>query len=290
MRKISGDNWRGSKAKKIILFGMSGLGKTHISNMLRETKDWYHYSVDYRIGTRYLGEAIDDNLKAEAMKVPVLREQLLSDSIFIKSNISFNNLAPVSYFLGKPGNEAHGGLSIETYKDRQNAFRNAEISALLDTGHFVDRAQNLYDYPHFICDTGGSICEWVDAHDPHDPILKALSDQALLVWIKGSEDHTEELVRRFDRAPKPMAYQPEFLDAIWSEYLREKGVSSAQVNPDDFIRYTYARALAHRQPRYQAMADNWGITVRAEDVAKAQTPEAFEAVIARALDQAVTRH
>ncbi|SEK83349.1 ATPase [Pacificibacter marinus] len=290
MRKISGDNWLGSKAKKIILFGMSGLGKTHISNMLRETKDWYHYSVDYRIGTRYLGEAIDDNLKAEAMKVPVLREQLLSDSIFIKSNISFNNLAPVSYFLGKPGNEALGGLSIETYKDRQNAFRDAEISALLDTGHFVDRAQNLYDYPNFICDTGGSICEWVDAHDPHDPILKALSDQALLVWIKGSEDHTEELVRRFDRAPKPMAYQPEFLDAIWSEYLREKGVSSAEVNPNDFIRYTYARALAHRQPRYQAMADNWGITVRAKDIAKAQTPEAFDAVIAHALDQAVTRH
>lgn len=288
MRRISGNNWQDSKAKRIILFGMSGLGKTYISNMLRDTRDWYHYSIDYRIGTRYLGEAIDDNLKAEAMKVPVLREQLLSDSIFIKSNISFNNLAPVSYFLGKPGNEDLGGLTIETYKARQDAFKAAEISALWDTGHFIDRAQTLYDYPHFICDTGGSICEWVDANDPNDPILKALSEQALLVWIKGSEDHTEELVRRFDRAPKPMAYQPEFLDAIWSEYLQEKNVSSAGVNPDEFIRYTYARALAHRQPRYQAMADNWGITVSAEDVAKAQTPDAFCDVIARALDQTDT--
>ncbi|RPE71376.1 hypothetical protein EDD53_0494 [Pacificibacter maritimus] len=283
MSKTAGQAWAENSQKKIILFGMSGLGKTHVSNMLRDTGDWYHYSVDYRIATRHLGEAIDDNLKAEAMKVPVLREQLLSDSIFIKSNVSFNNLAPVSHFLGKPGDPDKGGLPIEEYKARQNQFRAAEIAALMDTEHFIDRAQSLYNYPHFICDTGGSICEWVDADDPNDPILTPLSQQALLVWIKGSDEHTEELVRRFDRAPKPMAYQPAFLDAIWDEYLVEKSISPDAVNPDDFIRYTYARALAHRQPRYQAMADKWGVTIRAEDVAKATTPQAFCDVISQAL-------
>ena len=30
---------------------MSGLGKTYISNLLREDGDWFHYSIDYRIGT-----------------------------------------------------------------------------------------------------------------------------------------------------------------------------------------------------------------------------------------------
>ena len=94
----------------------------------------------------------------------------------------------------------------------------------------------------------------------------------------------EELIRRFDRAPKPMAYQPEFLAAIWDEYLAEKRVGEAEVNPDDFIRYTYARALAHRQPRYAAMAENWGVTVSAEDVAAAKTPEGFDALIGAALD------
>ena len=34
---------------------------------------WFHYSVDYRIGTRYMGEYIADNFKREAMKVPLLR-------------------------------------------------------------------------------------------------------------------------------------------------------------------------------------------------------------------------
>lgn len=281
----SGAAWQASAEKRLILFGMSGLGKTVISNMLRDTRAWYHYSVDYRIGTRYLGEAIDDNLKKVAMREPFLRDQFLTNSIYIKSNITFGNLAPVSYFLGKPGSEALGGIPMAEFQRRQKLFREAEEAALMDTGHFITRAQSLYGYPHFVCDTGGSICEWVDPENPEDPILKALSEDALLVWLKGSEAHTEELIRRFDKAPKPMSYQPEFLAAIWDEYLTEKGVTEDKVNPDDFIRYTYARALAHRQPRYEAMAKNWGITLDYEDVKQITGPEDFSALIATALDK-----
>lgn len=284
MHYTSGDDWRDCTAKRVILFGMSGLGKTHISNMLRDTGAWYHYSIDYRIATRYLGEAIDDNLKREAMKSPFLREQLRSDSIFIKSNVSFNNLAPVSHYLGKPGDPDKGGVPIEEYRRRQAQFRDAEIAALHDTANFIARAEDLYGYPHFVGDTGGSICEWVDPADPNDPILSALSKDAALVWIEGSDAHTQELIRRFDRAPKPMAYQPEFLDETWAEYLAAHNVAAQNVDPDDFIRYSYGRALAHRQPRYRAMADNWGVRVAAEDIAQATTPDAFNALIGRALD------
>lgn len=285
MKYKNSDEWRACDAKRIILFGMSGLGKTFISNMMRDTGDWYHYSVDYRIGTRYLGEEIDDNLKRAAMRDPFLREQLMSDSIYIKSNISFENLAPVASYLGKPGDVDKVGLGIEEYKNRQSKFKSAEISALLDTPNFIKRSDELYGYPHFICDTGGSICEWVDAEDPDDEILKALSADAILVWIKGSETHTEELIRRFDKAPKPMAYQPEFLDRIWPAYLTEKAVSAENVDPDDFIRYAYGRALAHRQPRYAAMAENWGVTIDAEDVMQAKTPDSFLDLIGLALDK-----
>jgi hypothetical protein len=284
MKYKTGAEWQGCANKRLILFGMSGLGKTVISNMLRDTGEWYHYSVDYRIGTRYLGEAIDDNLKKVAMREPFLREQFLSDSIYIKANLTFDNLAPVSYFLGKPGSEALGGIPMAEFRRRQKLFREAEEAALLDTHHFIERAQSLYGYPHFVCDTGGSICEWVDPENPEDPILRALSDDALLVWIKGSEAHTGELIRRFDKAPKPMAYQPEFLSAIWEEYLTEKNLKEDAVNPDDFIRYTYARALAHRQPRYEAMADTWGITLDYEDVKRIKGPDDFMALIATALD------
>ena len=113
------DTWRNAPEKRILLFGMSGLGKTHISNMLRASGSWFHYSVDYRIGTRYMGEFISDNLKREAMKSPLLRELLMTDSVQVKSNITFNDLSPLSTYLGKPGDPAKGGVPWEDYLVRQ---------------------------------------------------------------------------------------------------------------------------------------------------------------------------
>ncbi|QAX29497.1 ATPase [Leisingera sp. NJS204] len=284
MLYTSAQDWRDAPNKRVLFFGMSGLGKTYVSNILRGAGSWFHYSVDYRIGTRYMGEYIADNAKAEAMKVPFLRDLLLSDSIFIGSNITFENLTPVASYLGKPGDKAKGGLPIGEYKRRQEQFRVAEIRALLDTEYFAGRAGQLYGYPNFICDTGGSICEWVDANDPNDQVLTELGKHTLMVWIKGSDAHTAELVRRFDRAPKPMSYQPEFLDRAWQEYLQQHGVAEGDVDPDAFIRWTYAQALAHRQPRYQAMADNWGVTVTADQISAVKDEAGFEDLIASALE------
>ena len=281
----SAAEWLEAPRKRLLFFGMSGLGKTHLATLLRDHGDWFHYSIDYRIGTRYMGEYIADNAKAEAMKVPFLRDLLLSDSIYIGSNITFHNLTPVSSYLGKPGNPARGGLAYAEYTRRQAQFRQAEIHALLDTGYFIERAEALYGYPHFVCDTGGSICEWVDPENPEDPVLKALSQTTLMVWIKGDEAHTAELIRRFDRAPKPMSYQAEFLDRVWNEYLSQNNLSEDEVDPDAFIRWTYAQALAHRQPRYAAMARNWGLTVTADEVAAVRTASDVDALIARALER-----
>jgi hypothetical protein len=267
-----------------MLFGMSGLGKTTLSNMLREAGDWFHYSVDYRIGTRYMGEYISDNFKREAMKVPLLRELLMSDSVFITSNITFDNLAPLSTYLGKPGNAAKGGLPFGEYQRRQAQHGQAEVAAMLDTTRFIDRAQDLYGYNHFVCDTSGSICEVVDADNPADPVMAEVSAHLLPVWIKGSEAHRAELCRRFDRAPKPMFYRPEFLLTVWADYLAESGLTADKADPDAFLRFGYARLLESRQPRYAAMA-RWGVTVTAKEVAEARTPAAFDALIAHALDR-----
>ena len=278
--------WLEASRKHVLLFGMSGLGKTHLSNMLRASGGWFHYSVDYRIGTRYMGEYIADNAKREAMKNPFLRELLMSDSIYIGSNISFDNLTPVSTYLGKPGNPALGGLAMAQYRARQEQFRLGEIAALHDTGHFIDRAEDIYGYRNFICDTGGSICEWIDPDAGlDDPLLAALHARCLLVWIEGSEAHTQELIRRFDRAPKPMAYQPAFLEATWQEYLCETNKMEDEVDPDDFIRYAYGRALAHRQPLYRAMARH-GVRITAEEVAGVKDSDDFAELIATALARA----
>jgi len=277
------NEWQTAPHKRVALFGMSGLGKTHVANTLRRDGHWFHYNVDYRIGTRYMGEFIVDNFKREAMKNVFLAELLRTDSIDISSNISFDNLAPLSTYLGKPGNPDLGGLAFEDYMHRQSQHRIAEINALSDTGYFINRAQTLYNYDNFICDTGGSICEVVDPDNENDPVLRHLSDKLLLVWIKGSDAHAEQLIKRFNAAPKPMYYPPEIMQDMWARYLVEKGKTEADVDPDEFIRWGYSEALQHRQPRYAAMADNWGVTVSAEDVAQIKTPDDFEAMIAQAI-------
>jgi hypothetical protein len=285
----TGAEFRAARDKRVLLFGMSGLGKTHLSNLLRDAPatqggGWFHYSVDYRIGTRYMGEYIADNFKREAMKVPLLRELLMTDSVYIASNITFNNLAPLSTYLGKPGDPVRGGVPFAEYCKRQAQHREAEIAALLDTPRFIERARDIYGYANFVCDSGGSICEVVNPTDRNDPVMKALSDNLLLVWIKGSDAHRDELIRRFDRAPKPMYYQPDFLEQVWAEYLAQEDLPADRVDPDTFLRFGYARILNHRQPRYAAMAD-WGVTVTAEEVAGVRDAGGFMDLIAAAIDR-----
>ncbi|MEM1360383.1 MAG: ATPase [Pseudomonadota bacterium] len=276
--------WREDPRKNVLLFGMSGLGKTYLASMLRETRAWFHYSIDYRIGTRYMGEHIVDNFKHEAMLNPFLAELLLTDSIYIASNLTFHNLAPLSTYLGKPGDAAKGGLGFEDYLRRQEQHRAGEIAALNDMGRFIDRARTLYGYPHFVCDTGGSLCEVVDPWDPNDKLLTYLAQNSLMVWIKGDAAHSAELIQRFDADPKPMYYEPEFLHRTWRAFLEKTGAAPDQVDPNAFIRWAYTRALDHRQPRYEAIARQWGLAISADAFQGVQNAEAFTEVIAQALE------
>jgi hypothetical protein len=124
----------------------------------------------------------------------------------------------------------------------------------------------------------------VDPADPNDPVLSCLSQSALMVWIEGSDAHTDELIKRFDRAPKPMCYQASFLDAKWAAYLAQNGVAAHDVDPDNFVRWTYAQAMAHRQPLYRGMA-KWGVKVTADEVAAVTSPDQFDVMIANALER-----
>ena len=280
----SGAEYTSAPRRAVALFGMSGLGKTSIARMLRRQGGWFHYSVDYRIGTRYMGEHIADNFKRAAMQVPFLRELLLTDSVHISSNLTFENLAPLSTYLGKPGDPAKGGIPFEEYVRRQRQHRDAELKAMLDTVHFMGRAEDLYGYSSFLCDTSGSICEVVDPENRDDPVLSVLSRHLLFVQIRGTEADAEELARRFDRDPKPMYYPESFLRETWAAYRQAHNVAEDRVDPDDFIRWGFRRLLSHRLPRYDAIARNWGVAVPSEAVAQVKTPEEFDRLIAGALD------
>jgi hypothetical protein len=284
MRFPSGHAFRAQPAHAVTFFGMSGVGKTTLAGLLQR-HDWFQYSVDYRIGTRYMGEHIVDNFKREAMKVPFLRQLLRSDSIYIRSNISFENLSPLSTYLGKPGSAAGGGIPFEEYRRRQAQHRQAEIRALLDVPEFIERAKDIYGYTHFVCDSGGSLCEVVDPNDPQDPVLQCLAGHTMLVYIRGSAAHTRMLVERFRRHPKPMYYNPAFLDAKWEEYKALRQVSHDDaVDPDDFAVWGFEQLLAHRVPLYEAIAARYGYVIDMEDVPGVTSEEELLALLARTID------
>ncbi len=279
-------DWLEAPHRRVSLFGMSGLGKTRIAAMLREEAEWFHYSVDFRIGTRYMGEHIVDNFKREAMRNPFLRELLRSDSIYIASNITFHNLSPLSTYLGKPGDPDRGGIPFDDYIHRQRQHRAAEIAATRDAVLFLGKAEDLYGYEHFVCDTSGSLCEVADPDDPADPVMTDLAGATLPVWIRGTEEHLDALAARFDRAPKPMYYSEPFLTRLWTDYCATNGIRPDEVDPDAFIRHGFRALMAHRLPRYQAMAARWGVTVEAAEVAALRDPQDFEDLVAAALGRA----
>ena len=281
----SGNGWRYASEKRVLLFGMSGVGKTHLARILRSSGTWFHYSVDYRIGTRYMGEHIVDNFTREAMKNPFLANLLKSDSIDITSNISFTNLEPLSTFLSKPGNSNNGGISFNEYRRRQDLHRHGERSSLLDTLYFINRAKGLYNYDNFVCDTGGSICEVINPFDKSDNIMTQLADHLLPVWIKGSNDHIDRLLARFNKAPKPMYYNPDFLMKHWQAYCTTKNIVESEIDPDDFMRWLYFLAIKDREPRYKAMAENWGISISTDKLQNIENETDFVNLIAESLDR-----
>ena len=275
--------WNSASNKSILLFGMSGLGKTFLSNLLRKEGNWFHYSIDYRIGARYMGDHIVDNVKSEAMSNPFLANLLKTDSIYIRSNITFDNLAPLSTYLAQPGNPSNGGLNYNEYVKRQNQHLEAEKAALFDTTEFIEKSRNLYNYSNFVCDSSGSICEVVDVNNPNDTILKTLSKNLLMVWIEGDEDHSEKLIARFRKNPKPMYYNNNLLKICWEEFKKRHSLTDQEVEPNEFSIYAYTRAIKSRQPKYEAISKKWGISIKADQVSDIKTNSDFNEVIAQAL-------
>lgn len=280
----SADQFAEAPSRAVTLFGMSGVGKTRLAALLR-TQRWFHYSADYRIGTRYMGEMIVDNFKREAMKVPFLSGLLRSDSIYISSNITFDNLQPLSTYLGTPGAPSKGGLPFAEYQIRQEQHRIAEIAAIKDVPMFIARAKELYGYSDFVADTGGSLIEVIDTDNPDDETIQTLRNNTALLYIQGTAQDAAELVARFKSAPKPMYYPPAFLVTKWAEFKQLNGVKNdADVDPQEFAAWGFEVLLNDRLPRYRKLAELYGYIVSAEDVANVRDGQDFVGLMRKAID------
>jgi len=264
---------------------MSGVGKTHLSMLLR-SHHWFHYSGDYRIGTRYLDEPIMDLIKQQAMQTPFLRDLLRRDWINIRNNIKVHDLGPVMSFVGKLGNPELGGVPLDEFSRRQALYREAEIAAMQDVPEFIRKAHEVYGYDNFVNDVGGSLCE---LDEPS--VIDLLVQHSLILYIRVTEKAEEEaLISRAQSSPKPLYYRPEFLAEQLQQYLELRGLEfTAQVDPDDFCSWVFPRLFHSRVPRYEAIARPHGYTVTSHEVAAVRDEQDFldllENAIARRADE-----
>ncbi len=270
----------------ISLLGMSGVGKTTLSKTLRRDGGWFHYSADYRIGTRYLSEPILDNVKFKIMSMedPFVANLLRSDSIFIGHNISVDNLEPVSTFLGIYGDPEFGGLKKTEFLQRQNLYRQAEIQSMKDVPHFISKSWNIYSCSSFVNDASGSLCEIVTPDDPEDPVIRPLIDNSLILYIRADAHAEEALKERARSHPKPLFYNPNFIGPKL-EKTPEDGVG---INPIEFARPLFPELLEFRKPRYESMAARFGVTIDAAELFGLNTdttpdPENFMEILYNAL-------
>lgn len=276
--KLTVEAFRAWDNKCITLLGMSGVGKTYLSGILRR-QDWFHYSGDYRIGTRYLDEHILDLIKGQAMQVPFLRDLLRQDWIFIRNNIKVDDLGPVLSFVGKLGDPELGGLGLEEFNRRQALYRQAEITAMMDVPGFKCKAREIYGYRHLVNDVGGSLCE---LDEPR--VIELLAEESLILYIQVPEADEIKLIERAQADPKPLYYRPQFLATAVRDYLAEYHLDYvAEIVPNDFTRWVFPRLFHSRVPRYEAIAAPHGYRVSSPEVARVRDERDFLELVEQAI-------
>lgn len=284
MKYASGKDFLNAPQKRILLMGLSGVGKTTIARML-PSSEWFHYSVDYRLWTHHLNDQLNDFLKTLAFKEPMLRELLLKDAISVEHRVHFDNLFATSVYMGMLGDPKRGGSSLQNFIDRMAEYSEGEINSMLDIPRFIERAKKLYDYPHFLIDSSGSLCEIVEIDDENDKVLKTIEESCVVVYIEATKEHEQELIRRAQVDPKPIYYRSDFVHKVLPELLENLGSDDVvKIDPKKVGAYIYPKLLAHRIPRYESIAARYGHTVSMTDVMNTKNAEDFLALIAAKID------
>ena len=276
--KLSASEFTQWSHKAITLLGMSGIGKTTLANKLPKSK-WFHYSGDYRIGTKYLEEPILDNIKERAMEVVFLKELLKTDSIYISSNITVDNLAPISTFLGKIGAPSKGGLNPKEFLRRQELHKKAETEAMIDVPGFIEKSKRIYGYDNFINDAGGSICELAGTD-----AMEALVKNTMIVYIEENQEIKDTLIERAKSYPKPLYYNTDFLMRNLENYENEMNESSETMDPDAFVRWIFPKLLEYRKTKYETIASQHGYTIQASDAIHVNNESDFLELIVKAIE------
>lgn len=235
-----------SEKKSITLMGMSGVGKSYLTAMMQGW-GWFGYSCDVEIGAHYLAEEL----------------KMVENA----PDVTTGNISALSAYIGKPGE-----MPMDEFKRRQKQYYDAECAAL---SHVVDLAAK---HPKFVNDSTGSICEIED-----DALLARVGAATLFVYIRTSQEQELEVLKRAEEYPKPLFYPPRFFDAWMAEYKQVFGVEhDADLVADEVTRWMFPRLFETRLPKYQHLADRYGVSVQSKDLYGIQSEEDFLNLIAGA--------
>lgn len=240
----------GSPYKAITLLGMSGVGKTFLSGML-EGWGWSRFSCDFEIGHKTLAP----HLKA------------------VMGNAE--DIGVLSRFIGKPGNPDFGGLDYETFKSRQIMYYEAECAAIEAAVKSIPEGRN------FVHDSTGSLCEILN-----EVLLQRLGQSTLFVYLKAGKAEENLVLERAMQTPKPLFYPPFQLESWIGQYLEEQSLKRPEdMKPDEFARWVFPKLFAARLPKYQALADKYGVTIPCDRMYGIKSEEDVINVIADALSE-----
>ena len=275
---MSAKDFLKNKNKRITLLGMSGVGKTHLAKLIGEEGDWFHFSGDYRIGAKHLKEEIIANIANKMSSDNWLKGLLENKSISVNSQVTFDNLEPISAFLGKVGNPEEGGLPISEFIRRQSLFFEAEKKTMYEVPEFIAKSQ-AKGFSHFINDAGGSLCE---LEDPK--LFKLLSANTLIIYIKTSKENEHALIERAKENPKPMYYNPVFFQRSIKNYLTENNLEyAAEISPDSFVSWVFPKLIEDRLKKYSTIANKYGCTIQSDDLHSCSSANDVIDLISRAL-------
>lgn len=150
-----------------------------------------------------------------------------------------------------------------------------------DVPDFIHKARYVYGYNHFINDVGGSLCE---LEDPE--VIDILVKHTLILYIEVSKAGEAELLRRAEEDPKPLYYRPKFLAHHLAMYLEQKDLPyAALIDPDEFTRWIFPHLFNSRIPRYESIAEPYGYTVTAAEIAALRDDKDFIDLLETAINR-----
>jgi len=245
--------------KVITLMGMSGVGKTYLSLML-DGQGWRHYSCDLEIGQRILGKEIEETLGE-------------------KNKVKADDLSQLSRYVGRLGDTELAGLPYDEFKRRQKKYYDAECKSLGQLQHVVNHATRN-GFTHTVNDSTGSLCEIDDAR-----LMDFVDDNSLIVYIKANAEEEQEVLKRAQEYPKPMFFSPEKFDDWVKQYEAENDVEANKFDPNAFSRWVFPKLFKNRLPKYQAIADKYGVTIPSEAFKGVNTSKDFLEIIVHYLPE-----